>query len=180
MKEKVVILGKSGSGKNFLMEGLIKLGLNSCVKTTTRPKRFNELDNIDYKFISVKSFLDKISSNKMLVNESFEVFSKKLGKEIWYYGIDHESYKKSDVVILTPSEYYKIMNINDRTNCFVIYLDIERTIRKNRIRLRNDQNDSIDRRLDCDDSDFEKFTDYDLRITDPDFSSKDVYNLIEF
>jgi guanylate kinase len=180
MKEKVIILGKSGSGKNFLMNGLVSLGLKPCIKTTTRPKRRNELDNIDYNFLTKEEFLFKLSLNEMLLYEKFEVEPKYSEKEIWYYGIEKEIYINSDVVILTPNEYNIIVNNKDRSEYFVIYLDIDRNIRKDRINLRNDTNDSINRRLDSDDEDFRKFNDYDLRITDPDFSSEDVYSLIEF
>ncbi len=181
-KEKLIIIGQSGSGKNYLMDKLVKHGLNPCVKTTTRPKRTNEQNNIDYNFVSKEEFLLKISSNKILIYETFEVEPKFSEKEIWYYGIEEELYLNSDIVILTPSEYNEIVynKSKDRENYFVIYLDIERSIRKERIKSRNDNNDSIDRRLDSDNKDFKLFNDYDLRITDPDFSSDDVYGLIQF
>ena len=40
------------------------------------------------------------------------------------------------------------------------------------------KNDSIRRRLDADDVDFEYFTDYDLKITDPEFDADGVYDLM--
>ena len=37
--EKVIILGKSGSGKDYLMRKLVERGLKGCLKWTTRPQR---------------------------------------------------------------------------------------------------------------------------------------------
>lgn len=176
MKEKVIILGKSGSGKNFLLNGLVNLGLIPCVKTTTRPMRNGEVDGYDYNFVSKKDFLLKIAKGDILCYETFEVEPKDSEKQTWFYGIERKNYINSDVVILTPTEYYNI--VRNRENIFVVYLDIDRSIRKERIHLRNDNNDSINRRLDSDDEDFKSLDDYDLRITDPDFLASDVYDLI--
>jgi guanylate kinase len=176
MKEKVIILGKSGSGKNFLVNGLVDLGLKPCIKTTTRPIRNGEVNGYDYNFISKKEFILKVVKGDFLYYETFDVEPINSEKQTWYYGIERRFYENSDVVILTPNEFYYI--IYNRSNIFVVYLDIERNIRKNRLHIRKDNNDSIDRRLDSDDLDFKDLKDYDLRITDPDFLASDVYGLI--
>ena len=51
--------------------------------------------------------------------------------------------------------------------------------RENRILKRNDDNDSVIRRLDADEIDFQNFKDYDLKITDPEFESIDIINLMD-
>jgi guanylate kinase len=66
-----------------------------------------------------------------------------------------------------------------RKGCFVVYLDIDRGVRESRLLGRQDKNDSITRRLDADDIDFQSYNDYDLKITDPEFSSDDVYDLMD-
>jgi guanylate kinase len=66
-----------------------------------------------------------------------------------------------------------------RKGCFVVYLDIDRKVRESRLLGRQDKNDSITRRLDADDIDFQSYNDYDLKITDPEFSSDDVYDLMD-
>jgi guanylate kinase len=177
-KEKIIILGKSGSGKNYLMDGLVNFNLKPCVKTTTRPKRNGEKEGIDYFFITKQHFFDNLDNNTMLVYQDFIVKPLNLDEQIWYYGITKKEFNNSDIVILTPKEYNTIINSYDRKYFFVVFLDIEREIRKNRLVSRNDNNDSIDRRLDSDDLDFKNLLDYDLRITDPDFSAIDVYSLV--
>ena len=58
MKKRVKILaiiGKSGSGKDSLMEKIKEANLknvNIIVGTTTRPPREGEVDGIDYHFVS--------------------------------------------------------------------------------------------------------------------------------
>jgi dephospho-CoA kinase len=81
---------------------------------------------------------------------------------------------------MTPAE---LLMIDDETRkgCFVVYLDIDRDIREQRILRRRDMNDSIQRRMNSDDEDFKDFRkngDYDLRVTDEDFNADDVWALM--
>lgn len=50
-KEKMLILGPSGSGKDFLMRKLSKK-LKPCLKCTTRPMRASENQKVEYNFIN--------------------------------------------------------------------------------------------------------------------------------
>ena len=79
---------------------------------------------------------------------------------------------------MTPGEFLNLTP-EMRKGCFVVYLDIDRDIRESRLLGRQDKNDSITRRLDADDIDFQSYNDYDLKITDPEFSSDDVYDLMD-
>jgi guanylate kinase len=176
--EKIILLGKSGSGKDFLMRKLVEKGLKSGVKMTTRPKRRNEIDGVTYDFINESIFNDKIINNEFLIYQSFNVTPEDREPEVWYYGLTKEEFEESQIFIMTPGEFE---NISDeiREECFVIYLDISRDVRESRLYRREDKNDSIKRRLDSDEIDFKNFTNYDLRITDPDFNADDIYNLMD-
>lgn len=175
--EKVVILGKSGSGKNFLLKKLTEKNLKSCLKWTTRPQRRFEMGGVDYNFISESEFHRTINDGEFLIHESFTVTPEGKDPEIWYYGITKQEFESSQVFIMTPSEFSKIPS-DLRKQCFVVYLDINRGIRESRLNGREDKNDSIKRRLDADEIDFKEFKDYDLKVTDPDFSADDVYDLM--
>jgi guanylate kinase len=168
-KEKMLIIGPSGSGKDFLLRKLKELGLKTSVKITTRPKRNGEIEGVNYQFKENSTF-EKLD---LIVKQEF--FNDK--GDSWKYGILKEDFNNSQVFILTPGELYQISN-EIRKNCFVVYLDIDRKIRENRIIKRSDFNDSIMRRLDADDSDFENFNDYDLKITDPEFEAESVLSLM--
>lgn len=177
-KEKCIIIGPSGSGKDFLMRGLIKLGLKPCLKWTTRPIRKFEKQGISYNFVTEGDFTKSINENKFLTYQTFTVTPEGRNPETWYYGITESDFQNSQVIIMTPGEFSKI-SPDMRKSCFVVYLDIDRSVRESRLSNRLDKNDSIKRRLDSDEEDFADFSDYDLKITDPDFEAEDVYHLMD-
>ena len=106
------------------------------------------------------------------------VKNEKIIPETWYYGITLQEFNESQVFIMTPGEFNNLTP-EMRKGCFVVYLDIDRRVRESRLLGRQDKNDSITRRLDADDIDFQEYKDYDLKITDPEFSSDDVYDLMD-
>jgi guanylate kinase len=160
------------------MRKLIEEGLKGCLKMTTRPMRVNEVQNETYNFVNFETFREKINNDDLICYQKFEVTPLDKSPEIWYYGITKEEFNNSQVFIMTPEDLSQI-DPETRKKCFVVYLDIERKIRENRITKRNDNNDSVLRRLDADEVDFKDFKDYDLRITDPEFEAEDVYDLMD-
>ncbi len=74
------IVGPSGVGKNTLIQKFIEDNKDLAkfpISATTRPKRINEIDGINYYFLSIKEFEEKIEKNEFI--EWAEVFSN-------YYG----------------------------------------------------------------------------------------------
>ena len=57
----------------------------------------------------------------------------------------------------------------DRKECTIIYLNVDEKIRRERLEAREMPGDSIDRRMEADEKDFENFTDFDLEINNPNF-----------
>ena len=176
--EKLILLGKSGSGKDYLMRKLVEKGLKGCLKMTTRPQRKNEIQGVTYNFVSESDFLQSINENKFLAYQTFYVTPENKEPETWYYGITMQEFNESEVFIMTPGEFSNLTP-DMRKSCFVVYLDIDRDVRESRLFNREDKNDSIKRRLDADEIDFKDFKDYDLRIKDPEFSADDVYDLMD-
>ena len=170
--EKIVIVGKSGSGKDHLLRGLIKKELKYQPKITTRPKRKLEKQGIEYSFLSNQNFNKMLESNEIKVYQHFVI-----DNSDWYYSISNQNFENNQLVIMTPHEI-STLNKEDRKKCFVVYLDIDESIRRARITKRNDDNDSINRRMEADEADFKYFVDYDLKITDPDFETDMVYDLM--
>ena len=70
--EKLIILGKSGSGKDFLMRKLVEEGLKGCLKMTTRPQRANEIQNMTYSFVDHSIFENNLKNNNFIW--SFSIF----------------------------------------------------------------------------------------------------------
>ncbi len=172
MNKKVIICGKSGSGKDFLLKEFIKLNLKYQPKFTTRPKRLNEVEGVDYNFITNKLFEDLNNSNQIKVYQRFNIKS-----DIWYYGISNEIFENNKVFIMTPFEISQL-DETDRSNSVIVYLDIDKETRKNRISERNDNNDDVNRRINADEVDFYKFVNFDLCIKNPNFKSENIYSLI--
>lgn len=179
-KEKLLILGHSGSGKTYLFKKLLEKELRPGIKWTTRPTRKYEVEGIDYYFKSEDEFLQSLNENKLLTHESFIVTPENSKEQTWYYGISKEEFEKSQIFILTPGEFRNLnLSETERKKCFVVLLDIPRDIRESRLHHREDKNDSVMRRLDADEQDFKGFDNYDLKVTDPDFGADDIYDLME-
>lgn len=173
-KEKCLIIGKSGSGKDYLLRGLIKNGLKYSPKFTTRPMRSLEKQGVDYDFITDKDFFDMKDNNQIKVYQRIPV----INNQIWYYGYTKESFDDNQVFIMTPHELSQLSK-EDLKGTFIVYLDIDMDIRRKRITGRNDKSDSIERRLQGDEVDFKGFNHYDLKITDPEFEPEWVYDLMD-
>jgi guanylate kinase len=172
--DKIIITGKSASGKNYLFDKLSEIIPNFLVKQTTRPKRLGEKEGIDYKFIEKELFLERINSNEFITHQKFNI-----NKETtWYYGISLNDFNESKLCILTPGEIKILKEKNLLENSCIVYLDIEREILENRIKKRKDLNDDMKRRLDSDDNDFLLFKDYTLKISNPNFKIKEVLDYI--
>ena len=175
--EKIIIVGASGSGKDYLLRQLEKEGLRVSVKTTTRPQRKNEIEGVTYNFITSQLFKESLENNKFLCHQEFYVTPEGREPETWFYGLERKEFESGQAFIMTPGEIKQI-DPETRKNCFTVYLDIDRRIREQRIYGRGDNNDSVNRRLDADDIDFSNFRDYDLRITDPEFEVDMVITLM--
>jgi guanylate kinase len=99
-------------------------------------------------------------------------------KEDWYYGSTNEDWNNCNLFIKTVGGVEQIRP-EDRNDCFIVFLDISREVRYQRLLERNDNNDDLNRRLDADEKDFEEFSDYDLRITDEKFDPNMVFDLMD-
>lgn len=175
--EKILVIGQSGSGKDWLLRQLKKEGLTTSVKTTTRPQRKFEVQSVTYNFTDNTEFQSLLENNQFICHQSFQVTPEGREPETWHYGLTKEEFDKAQAFIMTPGEL-KQLDPEVRKGCFVVYLDINREIREKRISGRNDNNDSVKRRLDADEIDFQDFNDYDLKITDPDFEVDLVLSLM--
>lgn len=170
--EKLIIVGKSGSGKDFLQRELIKKGLNFEPKVTTRPIRSGELEGREYKFMTNQDFSEIVKQDQVFTKQSFQIEN-----EIWHYAITKSNFEKNNVFIMTPHEIAQL-DSETRKICFIVYLDIDEEIRRKRVIRRKDMNDSVNRRFKADSEDFESFVDYDMKITDAEFEVEVIYDLM--
>jgi guanylate kinase len=132
-----------------------------------------EVDGVDYHFLTNEKFSDLKSINEIKVFQEFLISG-----QIWNYGITKENWENNQLFIMTRHELEQI-DSEERKNCFVVYLNIEPKVRRKRLLKRADQNDSISRRIEADEKDFEGFKNYDLSITDPEFDAEWIYDLMD-
>lgn len=156
---KLIIVGKAASGKDHLKNRLRQKGFNPGVSHTTRQPRNGEINGVDYHFISEFEFIEMIGQNRFIEHMEFNGA---------FYGQTKEDFDNAEVMIMSkdgldilPKEY--------RDQAMVIYLDVDRLTRIERLNCRNDPNDTLARRLDADELQFKGFKDFDLRITNTNF-----------
>ena len=84
------------------------------------------------------------------------------------YGLTKDEFERCDVMILN-AEAVTLLDKEYRNRVFVIYLDIPESIRRERLGVRDDKNDSTDRRINADNEQFRNFFDFDCKITNENF-----------
>lgn len=156
--KKIIIVGRGGSGKDFLRKKLVEKGYSYGVSFTSRLPREGEVNGVDYFFRS-KEEIESLRDNGNFVE--LQEFNG------WYYGITHTEFTEKDIFILTPSGI-KDLPKEYRERSFIIYLDPANDIILERLRERNDVDDPR-RRMLADSIDFLGFRDYDLIIRNEDF-----------
>tara|TARA_B100001287_G_C22672844_1_gene526105 strand:- start:960 stop:1433 length:474 start_codon:yes stop_codon:yes gene_type:complete len=156
---KLILVGKAAAGKDFLKNRLVAKNFKPGISCTTRLPRHNEKDGVDYHFMTEEQFKATIDSGEMLEHMVFNN---------WYYGLTKSEFEQADVMIMSK-DGLDVLPKSYRDRCMVIYLDPPRLTRVERLEHRNDPNDSIVRRMNTDDKQFENFRDFDLRVRNDDF-----------
>lgn len=157
--KRIILVGKAASGKDHLRKRFESRGFKYAVSYTTRPPREGEIDGKDYIFISE-------DESKVLIESGF--FYEYVIFNGWVYGTSVSQFYNDDLFIMTPAGVSHIKP-EDRLSSFIIYTDIEMSIRMTRLANRNMPGDSMDRRIKADEVDFKDFSDYDLKVTNADF-----------
>lgn len=156
MIEILIICGKTSSGKNAVVNELIKNhGYRQIITYATRPKRKGEKQDITYHFISDEEFKQKIDEGFFAEYKSYNT---KFGT--WYYGTALEDLKNADdksVIILTPAGYRDVRSEVSNENITCIYLYANNATLKKRLAKRGDNPKEADRRLAHDAKDFKNF-----------------------
>ena len=151
----IVIAGKTSSGKDTIVNALVKdHGYKKMITYTTRSMREGEVNGKDYHFVTAKDFENKINSGFFA---EYKVYNTIFGT--WKYGSAVEDYINAEdktVIILTPDGYRDVAE-SLRTKPRLIYIyACEYTIRK-RLESRGDNKMEAERRLRSDKKDFNGF-----------------------
>jgi len=156
---KLILVGKAASGKDHLKTKLRNKGFIAGVSHTTRPPRKGEIDGVDYHFIKEDEFRQMIKNNEFVEYMDFNG---------GLYGQTKDDFAAADVMIMSK-EGLDLLPDEYRKQCIVIYLDIDRLTRIERLNHRKDNNDTMARRLQADEDQFRNFNDFEIRIKNSDF-----------
>ena len=176
------VVGKSCSGKSTILhEVLSKIEIPVLLSCTTRPPRENEVQGVDYNFVTFSKFDEDYKNENVLEYDCFRIDSL---KQTWIYYT-----KKSDLLlpntsqikIVSPTGLAQLMSNKElRDNIVSIYIDADDKIRQKRYLSRCISPDSMNDRFTRDEKAFQHlFTDY-IIINDENTSIHDASNqLIE-
>lgn len=150
MKKKLVCLvGKSGSGKNYIEDKIIEHfpDWHKVVTTTTRPMRKNESEGNPYHFESLADFLVHLN----IPYYEMEYFNG------WWYATPKESilYEKINIQIITPTGMKNLQKYSDELDINPWYIMTSDEMRFLRQSNREDKIE-VERRKIADDRDFDQ------------------------
>ena len=161
-KVKVIALfGKAGSGKDTILHALVNKfpdRYNEIVSCTTRPPREGEQEGVNYYFLTVDQFTEKVLNGDMLEATEFNN---------WHYGtaLSSLSTDKVNVGVFNPEGIRCLMEDNfvDLIAYYVQVGDKERLIRQ-LIREVDPDVKEIIKRFSADEKDFEDLEDIDYQV----------------
>jgi guanylate kinase len=143
----LILIGASASGKTEIAKILINdFGFQKMVTTTTRKKRKNEINHIDYHFVTIKKFLKMKDRNEFLETVQYNNN---------YYGTPKEGATIDKVLIVEPEGANKIYKQGIEDTVFIL-LETDEETRKNRMLSRGDNLIQVLDRLHRDDEYFDE------------------------
>lgn len=152
MKNKIIIVGPGGSGKDFLRKKFESKGFSFGVFHTSRPPRDDEQEGKDYFFRDRNFFL---SQEDIFIQ--VQIFND------WYYGLSKDEFEQKELFIISPAGLRSLPQ-EKKEGSFVIYLNPPQELRRERLSARSDA-DTVERRISADERDFSSFVEYDIMIT---------------
>lgn len=167
----IVLIGASASGKTELAKLLCKYyNYQKCITTTTRPIRNNEVDGVDYHFISKEDFLKKNTRNEFIGVTNYNNN---------FYGIQKKDLLLNGILIVDPSGANYLID-EKVENIFIVFIETSEKLRKLRMINRGDNQEIIEKRLAQDNIIFQSqnIKRIDLLIKNEDDSLDALTNLI--
>ena len=134
----LILIGASASGKTEVAKMLAKrYGITKIVTYTTRKPRINEVDGIDYNFVSLEEFAKK-------TEEDFFVETTYYNQN--YYGTAKKDIADDKCVILDPNGFKSFKALND-PRIISLFLDSDEKTRYERMISRKDDVEKAKERI---------------------------------
>lgn len=171
-----IISGPSGSGKTTICRKLLETNsnLSLSISATTRTPRINEKDGKDYFFLTKEQFLDKVHVGGFL--EYAEVFNNYYGTPLSF--IHSEMAKEKNILFDIDWQGMRKIKSIERFNCVSLFLlppSLE--ILRDRLTIRGDGKENVERRIKGFINDVEKANEYDYIIVNDDLQQ--TFNIID-
>lgn len=164
-----LIVGNSGSGKTTQAKLLQKqCNFHKIITYTTRPKRINEKNHIDYHFINLDEFNNLKKENKLIGITNFSNN---------YYAIpkcELNKYKNSKDNCILVIDLKGVKEIKKSFNALSIYLKIDEKSMIERMKNRNEDNKIVEERINCKQN-FDDFADFTINANQ---SEEEIYKEI--
>ncbi len=151
MRKIITLTGPSCSGKTTLLSDLVaNHGFNDLVSTTTRPRRANEVEGVDYYFVDNDSFKALVDSAKdKLVEHVY------FSGNNYYYGVTTDELKRKlaadqpVIAIVEPTGVLSFKRVAYQLGVEFasIYVDVDLDVAINRMNDRDGDSSSIEQRL---------------------------------
>lgn len=133
----IVLVGESASGKSSIEKYLVdNYEYNRIISYTTRQPRENEVDGVDYHFISEDKF-------KLLKEQGF--FAEVTIYNGWHYGSSKDDCTDDKVCVMNPHGLRQLKRFND-INITSFYINVPRRDRLIKILQRGDNIEEAYRR----------------------------------
>ena len=179
MKKIICLLGKSCAGKdtavlkvqemlekekniNNVFRLHTKKTFKKAISYTTRPKRENEIDGIDYHFVSLEKF-EEIRKTVGFIEETYY----KVNDEVWHYGFSKDEFDENTtyIMVANPRGLEAFLHSNLKKYIEPILLDCNLDERKKRYFQRDKSNNSLEKQ-------------WEARVKQDEEDFKDVFNLL--
>lgn len=181
MTKVIILAGKAGSGKDTLKRLLVQymeqdgMQINNIITSTTRDKRANEVDGVDYYFYTSEQMTEKLLNDELAEAVVFNG---------WVYATEYKALSKDKINIgiynLAGAE---ALAQNPELETYIIYLDVEDSVRLirylDRDEMTKDKIREMFRRYEADEQDFEDVEDIATHIFKPDVKASPEENAKE-
>ena len=152
MYKVIALMGEAGTGKDTLMQKILKENpgkFNEIISCTTRPMREGEVHGVNYYYLTPGEFIDRLSKNEMFEMAEFNG---------WYYGMSVDALKEDtiNIGVLNPEGIRSLLAHPDVDVMAVFRIVCRKKTRLLR-QLNREENPNVDeiiRRYSADERDF--------------------------
>ena len=169
----IIFSGPSGVGKSTIINELIThKKLYFSVSHTTREKRHNEENGVDYFFISEDEFNN-------LINKNYFIEYEKYGTD--FYGTGKDQLNTSNPITVLDVEVNGATKLLNENKSFIgIFIDIENDELIERLKDRGHDNEFINKRMNLANEQRNKISEFDFIVKNVDINTtvKEILDII--